>query len=211
MPARIPLVSAAEYLPKNHSLSALRAAAQHCEGCPLFVNATQTVFGDGKRTAKLMLVGEQPGDQEDRSGKPFVGPAGLLLHDLLREAKIEPSAIYVTNAVKHFKWIPRGKRRLHAKPTSREVKACHPWLLAEIDAVRPRAIVCLGATALQSLFGSEARVTEVLGQQLTYAEEYPLIATYHPSAVLRAPAESREKMRQALLEHLAAAESILQT
>lgn len=189
--------SAAEFVPTTHSLAKLRAAASHCEGCELFRRATQTVFGEGKRLATLMLVGEQPGDQEDRDGHPFVGPAGRLLDEVLQEAGIDRQKVYVTNAVKHFKWIPRGKRRLHSKPASREINACRPWLDAEIEAVGPRVIVAMGATAAQAFLGPKFRITRERGQWIERGDDGPaLLATYHPSAILRAPdPESRHRLR----------------
>src|SRR5213593_3093990 len=138
------LPTATAFLPEKHDLTSLREAATHCEGCPLYANATQTVFGAGPARAEVMMVGEQPGDVEDRQGKPFVGPAGRLLDQMLEEAGIPRQHVYVTNAVKHFKWTPRGKRRLHGKPNSRELAACRPWLEAELRAIKPEKIVCLG-------------------------------------------------------------------
>jgi DNA polymerase len=189
--------TAAEFVPATHSLSKLRAAAADCEGCDLFRHATQTVFGEGDRASRLMLVGEQPGDQEDRAGHPFVGPAGRLLDDVLQEVGIDRKTVYVTNAVKHFKWTERGKRRLHAKPSSREIKACRPWLDAEIDAIKPEVIVLLGATAAQSFLGPKFRITKQRGQWIDGGEQASwLMATYHPSAILRAPdSEARQRMR----------------
>lgn len=198
--------SAADFLPDRLTLPQLRAAAANCQGCPLYRNATQTVFGDGRKTARLMLVGEQPGDQEDLEGKPFVGPAGALLHDALAEARIDEEDVYVTNAVKHFKWEPRGKRRLHAKPNSREITACRPWLEAEIEVVHPQVIVCLGATAAQSLLGREFRLTKSRGEIRLFQNETPTLATYHPSAVLRSPdRDARHQMRHLLVADLAMA------
>src|ERR687895_2815005 len=151
--------SAADFIPDNPTLPRLREAAAGCRGCDLWVNATQTVFGEGPRSADVMLVGEQPGDQEDRQGHPFVGPAGKLLDEALVEAGIDRTDVYITNVVKHFKWVARGKRRIHKKPNLPEIRACKPWLEAEIDVVRPKAIVCLGATAAQALLGPQFRVT----------------------------------------------------
>src|SRR5919201_7167774 len=153
-------MSAAEFLPAEHSLTALRDAAAGCRGCPLWERGTQTVFGEGRAAAEVMLVGEQPGDQEDQQGRPFVGPAGRLLDQALEEAGIDRSLAYVTNAVKHFKWEPKGKRRIHAKPAWTELAACRPWLDAELEAVAPRVVVCLGATAAQSLLGRQVRGTK---------------------------------------------------
>ncbi|HEX2096307.1 MAG TPA: UdgX family uracil-DNA binding protein [Solirubrobacterales bacterium] len=177
--------SAADFLPESRSLASLRRAASGCRGCDLWKDATQTVFGEGRSRAELMLVGEQPGDQEDRRGSPFVGPAGGLLDQALAEAGIDRDAVYVTNAVKHFKWKPRGKRRLHQTPRAGEIEACRPWLGAELEAVHPRAVVALGATAAKALFGSSVKVTKDRGRPL----ETPLAplgaVTIHPSAILR--------------------------
>lgn len=195
--------SAQDFLPAEHTLPALRAAAAHCRGCALYEGATQTVFGEGPARAKLMVVGETPGDREDLAGKPFVGPAGTLLDAAFEQAGIARDEVYVTNAVKHFKWEPRGKRRLHAKPSSREVSACRPWLDAEIKAVRPRTIICLGATAAQCLIGKEFRITRQRGTLLPFSVADWILATYHPSAVLRAPdPERRHAMREELIQDL---------
>jgi uracil-DNA glycosylase family protein len=178
--------SALEFLPARHDLASLRAAAKDCRGCDLYREATQVVFGEGASRAAILLVGEQPGDSEDRQGKPFVGPAGQLLDKCLEAAGIDRAEVYVTNAVKHFKWEPRGKIRLHKKPNSLEIAACRPWLEKEIAAVRPQIIVCLGATAAQTLLGSEFRVTKHRGE--VFQTEYgPVTATIHPSAILRMP------------------------
>jgi uracil-DNA glycosylase len=179
------LPTAAAFLPAKHDLKSLREAASHCEGCPLFANATQTVFGAGPARAEVVMVGEQPGDVEDRQGKPFVGPAGRLLDQLLEEAGIPRQRVYVTNAVKHFKWTPRGKRRLHGKPNSREIFACRPWLEAELEAIKPELLVLLGATAAQSLLGSQCRITKHRGQPMQTDWAPWTMATYHPSALLR--------------------------
>jgi uracil-DNA glycosylase len=189
-------VSAADYLPKSRALRTLRSAAHGCRGCPLWQDATQTVFGKGARSAELMLVGEQPGDQEDRQGEPFVGPAGRILDEALAEAGIDVDAIYVTNAVKHFKWRPRGKRRLHQTPRAGEIEACRPWMEAEIEAVEPRAVVALGATAARALFGTGVKVMRDRGHLLD-SPLAPLAAvTIHPSAVLRV--REREERHDAL-------------
>jgi uracil-DNA glycosylase family protein len=180
------LRTAAAFLPKRRDLKSLRTAAEHCEGCPLFANATQTVFGAGPSTARVMLIGEQPGDREDLAGEPFVGPAGRLLDKVLAEVGVPRKEVYVTNAVKHFKWTPRGKKRLHAKPSSREIYACHPWLEAELEAVAPEMVVLLGATAAQALLGPKFRITKQRGQPLESEWSDWTLATYHPSAVLRA-------------------------
>lgn len=197
LPPAMLATSAAEFVPATHSLAKLRSAAACCEGCDLFRHATQTVFGEGSRTARVILVGEQPGDQEDREGHPFVGPAGRMLNEVLSAVGIDRTAVYVTNAVKHFKWTPRGKRRLHAKPSARETAACRPWLDAEIDAVKPEAIVLLGATAAQAMLGSKFRITKQRGRWIDSGDKPSLLATYHPSAILRAPdPESRLRMRE---------------
>lgn len=202
--------SAADFLPRTRSLRALRAAAAECQGCPLWKDATQTVFGSGPRSADLMLVGEQPGDREDREGEPFVGPAGRVLAEALAEAGIDPEATYVTNAVKHFKWRPRGKRRLHQTPRAGEVEACRPWLEAEVEAVRPDAIVALGATAARSLFGPKVKVTKDRGRLLD-SPLAPLAAvTVHPSAVLRVRERAqRHEALAGLAEDLAAVAAAL--
>ncbi|GAA3244622.1 UdgX family uracil-DNA binding protein [Nonomuraea helvata] len=177
---------AAEFLPDRLDLDSLRHAAAGCEGCGLYRNATQTVFGEGPKEARFMLVGEVPGDQEDRQGHPFVGPAGRLLDKGLEEAGIERDDVYVTNAVKHFSFTLRGKRRIHQKPTAAEITACHPWLDAELSVVRPEVIVVLGATAARSLLGREFRVTRQRGEPVPLGDALA-VATVHPSAVLRAP------------------------
>ena len=181
--------SAAEFLPDERSLSALREAAEGCRGCDLFENATQTVFGEGTERADVMLVGEQPGDQEDLQGRPFVGPAGKLLDRALDEAGIDRARVYVTNAVKHFKWTPapRGKRRIHKKPGAEEIRACRPWLDAEIAEVRPKVVVALGATAAQALLGRGFKVTERRGELIDTDLGALVSATVHPSSILRAP------------------------
>ena len=165
----------------------LKSAAKGCEGCDLYRIGTQTVFGDGPASAEVMFVGEQPGDEEDLAGLPFVGPAGRLFNKALGDAGIDRESTYVTNAVKHFKWIPRGKRRLHQKPRASEVDACLPWLGAEIDVIKPRILVFLGATAAQALLGKDFRVTKMRGQWLESEIAEKVIATIHPSAILRTP------------------------
>jgi uracil-DNA glycosylase family protein len=177
--------SAAEFLPSTRSLKALGEAAEGCRGCDLYKDATQTVFGRGRKSAELMLVGEQPGDKEDLEGGPFVGPAGRLLDRALEEAGIDRSAAYVTNAVKHFKWKPRGKRRLHQTPRAGEIEACKPWLAAEVEAVRPRALLAMGATAARSLFGTKVKVTADRGRPLESPLAPVAAVTIHPSAILR--------------------------
>ena len=177
--------SAAEFVPASRSLPRLREAAAECRGCPLWADATQTVFGAGSKKAKLMLVGEQPGDREDREGEPFVGPAGGVLTRALEGADIDSDAVYVTNAVKHFKWRPRGKRRLHQTPRAGEVEACKPWLEAELEAVRPTGLIALGSTAAKALFGSSVRVTRDRGRLLESPLAPIAALTMHPSAILR--------------------------
>ena len=175
-----------EFLPSRHDLPSLREAATRCQGCDLYQHATQVVFGEGRAHAPILLVGEQPGDREDQQGKPFVGPAGQLLDKCLESAGINRAEVYVTNAVKHFKWEPRGKIRLHKKPSSLEIAACRPWLEAEISAVSPQLVVCLGATAAQALLGSQFRLTKHRGE--VFPTKYgPVTATIHPSAILRMP------------------------
>ena len=191
-------------------LDDLAKRAKSCRDCPLWEHATQTVFGDGDPQAKVMLVGEQPGDEEDRKGLPFVGPAGRLLDRALVAAGIDRSKIYVTNAVKHFKWEPRGKRRLHKTPAQREIDACRRWLLGEIAALQPSLLICLGATAAKSIFGASFRVTRSRGQLLRTPFGSLAMATVHPSAVLRSPSsEERERNYRAFVADLSAARSIL--
>lgn len=195
--------SAAPFVPETTSVRTLSAAAHQCRGCDLYKTATQVVFGAGPRGAHVMFVGEQPGDQEDRQGEPFVGPAGALLDKALADAGIPRADVYVTNAVKHFKWEPRGKRRIHKKPRMSEMKACRPWLEAEIRAVKPRVVVCLGATAAQSILGSQFRLMAQRGQVLTSELAGTVIATIHPSAALRAPdAEGRRAAYEMLVSDL---------
>ncbi|HEY3517121.1 MAG TPA: UdgX family uracil-DNA binding protein [Gammaproteobacteria bacterium] len=195
------LNGAADFLPAKKSLRAAREAAAECRGCGLFRRATQTVFGEGASRARIMLVGETPGDREDVVGRPFVGPAGQLLDRALDAAKIERSAVYVTNVVKHFKWEPRGKRRVHKRPLPSEIGACMPWLRMEIDLVRPEIIVCLGATAAQALFGSRFSVTRERGRFLASSYAPFVLATLHPSALLRIKEPDK---RHAAFEHFVA-------
>jgi DNA polymerase len=185
-------------VPSRKSLAALRAAAADCTACPLYRNATQTVFGEGARGATLVLVGEQPGDSEDRQGRPFVGPAGAMLNRALEEAGIDRAKAYVTNAVKHFKWEPRGKRRLHKKPSDREVAACKPWLEAELSVIEPRILVCLGSTAAQAILGPEVRVLRDRGKFMESALCAKTFVTVHPSSLLRAPDEEARAQNYAL-------------
>src|SRR5579883_1221558 len=183
---------AATLIPAQPTWEALRDAAAGCRACDLWKRGTQTVFGEGTAKARLMLVGEQPGNEEDLAGHPFVGPAGRLLDSALEEAGIERSLAYVTNVVKHFKWEPRGKRRIHAKPNAVEITACVPWLQAELQLIKPRVLVCLGATAAQALLGRQFRVTQSRGQWVESPLAPFVMATVHPSSILRAPdAETR--------------------
>jgi DNA polymerase len=179
--------SAAEWIPPTKDLAQLRAAASGCEGCDLYSRATQVVFGEGRPDAKVVMVGEQPGDEEDLKGHPFVGPAGRLLNKAMVEAGLDREQIYVTNAVKHFKWIERGKRRIHAKPSGIEISACRPWLEAELASIQPELVVCLGATAAQSLMGRDFRITSERGIFFPHRWAKELVATIHPSAILRMP------------------------
>jgi len=187
-------VSAEPFVPEKKTLPVLREAVQGCRGCDLYRNATQAVFGEGARHAEVLFVGEQPGDKEDLAGKPFVGPAGQLLDKALGGAGIDRKQTYVTNAVKHFKWQPRGKRRIHQKPSWSETLACRPWLEAELEVVRPRIVVCLGATAAQSLLGRDFRVTQHRGELLESDLAEHVTATVHPSSILR---QQDEQLRQA--------------
>jgi DNA polymerase len=197
-----------ELLPDELSIPALQEAAAQCRACDLWSRATQTVFGEGPASARVLMVGEQPGDQEDRAGRPFVGPAGQVLDQALEAAGIDRSLVYVTNVVKHFKWTARGKRRIHERPDREEISACLPWLEAEVGAVKPDVIVCLGATAAQALLGSGFRVTRQRGQMMTSTFGAPIMATVHPSSILRAPDDQsrREAMESFIadLRHLQA-------
>lgn len=200
--------SAVEFLPARLSLRSLRQAAAECEGCDLYKYATQTVFGEGPARARMMMVGEQPGDSEDRLGHPFVGPAGRVLHRAMEEAGIDLRHVYVTNAVKHFKFVERGKRRIHAKPKTIEIRACKPWLEAEIAVIHPALVLALGATAAQSLLGSSFRLLANRGKLIADALPYPVMATIHPSAILRAPDErTRRREMGKFVEDLEAAQA----
>jgi DNA polymerase len=196
-------VSAEPFVPDRKTLPALREAVQGCRGCELYRNATQAVFGEGRRRADVLFVGEQPGDKEDLAGKPFVGPAGRLLDQALAEAGIDRAQTYVTNAVKHFKWQARGKRRIHQKPSWSETMACRPWLEAEIKVVQPRVIVCLGATAAQALFGRGFLVTKHRGELIDSDLAEHVTATVHPSSIIRRQSEeSREVELRGLVDDL---------
>jgi uracil-DNA glycosylase len=204
-------VTAAAFLPDRKSLPALREAVQGCRGCDLYKNATQAVFGEGAAHAEVVLVGEQPGDTEDLGGRPFVGPAGRLLDRALEEAAIDRTQTYVTNAVKHFKWQARGKRRIHQKPSWSESVACRPWLQAELAVVQPRVVVCLGATAAQSLLGRDFRVTQHRGELLDSDLAEHVTATIHPSAILRQQDdESRNAEFTAFVEDLRVVARVLE-
>ena len=199
-----PRQTAQPLVPDHPTLDSLRAAAAGCQACGLWKLGTQTVFGAGDRGSEIMLVGEQPGDQEDKAGAPFVGPAGRLLDQALEEAGIDRTRAYVTNIVKHFKWVPRGKRRIHKKPGMTEINACRPWLEAEVAVVQPRALVCLGATAAQGLLGKDFRVTQHRGELVDSPLAEFVMATVHPSSILRAPdEESRALERKSFVEDLA--------
>jgi DNA polymerase len=193
---------------RGAELERLRDEAAGCRMCPLWEKGTQTVFGEGPPNAPLMLVGEQPGDREDIEGRPFVGPAGRVLEDALREAGIARDRVYVTNAVKHFKWVARGPRRIHDTPNEREVAACSPWLRSEIDLVAPSVLVCLGATAAKAMLGKDFRVTKHRGEMFDQLEGPTLTATLHPSAILRGPQERRREMLTGLVDDLRAAAEV---
>jgi uracil-DNA glycosylase len=205
MPRPAATGSAADFIPPRPTLPRLREAAARCRGCDLWVNATQTVFGEGPANATLMFVGEQPGDQEDRAGRPFVGPAGRLLEEGLEEAGIDRREVYVTNAVKHFKFVRQElvKRRLHKKPNAAEVRACNPWLREEVRLVGPKLVVALGSTAAQALLGNSFRVTQHRGEVVKSDWAGPVLATVHPSSVLRAPSGYRADARREFFEDLA--------
>jgi uracil-DNA glycosylase len=203
-------LSALQFLPERISLKSLREASRRCQGCPLFQNATQTVFGQGSRSSRIILIGEQPGNDEDLKGEPFVGPAGRVLDQALLLAGIDRGDTYVTNVVKHFKWEPKGKRRMHRKPNAREIAACIPWLEKEIELIKPEVLVCLGATAAQALLGREFRVTVDHGKILDTRLAAHTLATIHPSAVLRQrTAEDREREMRTLTQDLRVVASLL--
>ena len=201
--------TAAPLVPDRPSLPKLREAAAGCTACDLYKTGTQTVFGEGARSAEALFVGEQPGDQEDKAGTPFVGPAGRLLDEALEDAGIDRTQVYVTNVVKHFKWVGRGKRRIHQKPNWTEIAACRPWLEAELAVVAPRVLVCLGATAAQALLGRQFRVTKERGRPVESDLAEHVLATIHPSAILRDP-ETREQEYAAFVEDLKTVARLLQ-
>jgi uracil-DNA glycosylase family protein len=208
MPPKFP--GAAEFLPKKHSLESLRKAVQNCHGCDLYRNATQGVMGEGPVRARILLIGEQPGNEEDLQGHPFVGPAGRLLDRALEEAGIPRSEVFVTNVVKHFKFEERGKRRIHKKPNAAEVNACQPWLEAEIAEIQPKVVVCLGATAAQALLGRNFRLTLNHGQFFEHPWASYVTAALHPSAILRAPDEDeRHSQFRQLVDDLRSVAEIL--
>jgi uracil-DNA glycosylase len=210
MATRRVLETAAPLIPPRPTLARLREAAAGCQACDLWKRGTQTVFGEGPAPADAMFVGEQPGNDEDLAGRPFVGPAGRLFDQALAEAGIDRSRTYVTNVVKHFKWEPRGKRRIHSRPDAGEITACRPWLEAEIEVVRPRVIVCLGATAAQALLGRTFRVTRQRGEFVTSALAPFVTATVHPSAILRAPDDAaRREERRRFVEDLRKVAAVL--
>jgi len=187
-------VGAGKFLPAGRSIRELRAAAATCQGCELWRNATQTVFGGGSERAKMMLIGEQPGDQEDLTGIPFSGPAGQLLDRALVDSGIDREEVYITNAVKHFKWLPRGKRRLHQKPNGREIAACRPWLVTEMEAIEPRVLVCLGATAARAVLGKITKISEHRGELLESDLGSRIVVTVYPSSILRIEASDMRKV-----------------
>jgi uracil-DNA glycosylase len=202
-------MTAADLIPERAGLPKLRDAAAGCRACDLWRSGTQTVFGEGTSAAEVMFVGEQPGDREDRAGKPFVGPAGRVLDEALDEAGIDRTKVYVTNVVKHFKWKARGKRRIHAKPNWSEIAACRPWLEAELAVVEPEVLVCLGATAAQALLGRSFRVTVSRGQPVDSDLAPVVVATIHPSAILRTGEEDREQEMNAFVDDLRAVAKLL--
>lgn len=201
-------MTAKDFLPKTNSLGALRKAVQNCEGCELYKRATQAVFGQGPASASVLIVGEQPGNEEDLAGLPFVGPAGRRLDQALEEAGLQRDAVYLTNAVKHFSWEERGPRRLHKRPSARQIQACKPWFEAELAAVDARVVVCLGAVGTQATLGPGFQLTTIRGQPIVKGKQH-VIATWHPSAILRAPDRARRnEMYQELVADLRLAASL---
>jgi uracil-DNA glycosylase len=210
MPRRPQLSPASQLIPAHPTLQSAAQAAKHCRACDLWKRGTQTVFGEGAPHARALFVGEQPGDKEDLEGRPFVGPAGAVLDKALIEAGIDRNQTYVTNAVKHFKWEPRGMRRIHKKPNSLEIAACRPWLDVEIELVKPEVVVCLGATAAQALLGRSFRVTQQRGELLPFDQAPYVLATVHPSSILRAPDdESRHREYGLFVDDLRAVAKVL--
>ncbi|HEY4084459.1 MAG TPA: UdgX family uracil-DNA binding protein [Bryobacteraceae bacterium] len=202
-------MTAADYLPERHTLPVLREVVQRCRGCDLYKYATQAVFGEGPKSSSILFIGEQPGDEEDKAGHPFVGPSGRLFNRALEEAGIDRTEVFVTNAVKHFKFEERGKRRLHKKPSAGETNACRPWLEAEIEVVKPEVLVALGATAAQSVFGRAYRVTQERGKFVEHIWAKHATSTVHPSSILRAPDEDQRHMEyQRFVEDLIKVRSI---
>ncbi|MBV8517191.1 MAG: UdgX family uracil-DNA binding protein [Acidobacteria bacterium] len=195
--SQLNVVTAAPLIPPSPTLTKLRTVAAECKACDLWKTGTQTVFGEGRPSSLIMFVGEQPGDKEDLSGKPFVGPAGALLDKSLEEAGIDRAKVYVTNVVKHFKWEPRGKRRIHKKPNAVEITACRPWLQAEIRVIKPRAIICLGSTAAQAIIGPKFRVSTQRAQFVESELAEYVTATVHPSSILRAPSDEARHLERA--------------
>lgn len=211
MAARAHAFSAQPFVPNTRSLATLRDAASHCQGCPLYKLGTQTVFGAGTKRARLMLIGEQPGNEEDLAGEPFVGPAGRLLDRALSAAGIARADVYLSNAVKHFKWTPKGKRRLHQRPNASEIEACKPWLEAELALIKPDVLVCLGATAAQALLGRSFKVTQHRGELIDSALAKHALATVHPSSILRSrSSDERAQAFEAFVADLKVAASLLE-
>jgi len=210
MPAKTTHPSAFEFIPERPTIPKLWQAAQACTACDLYKNATQAVLGVGPREAAAFFLGEQPGDQEDLAGKPFVGPAGRVLDEALIGAGIDRSSVYLTNAVKHFRWTPRGKRRIHQPPNRTQVAACQPWFAAELRAVTPSVLVLLGAVASQAVFGSGFRVTSQRGRVLQAPDGTTTIATLHPSSILRGSPDSRQSRMRDLVDDLTLAEETLE-
>ena len=206
----VPFPTAAAFLPPTRTLPALRQASRECKGCDLYLRATQTVFGEGTKNAPVMLIGEQPGDKEDLNGRPFVGPAGRVLDEALAAAGIDRSEVYVTNVVKHFNWEPdeRGKRRIHKKPRYSEIQACRPWLDSEMDTVKPHVVVCMGATASQALLGKNFSVLRQRGKPIPSDLAPLVLATVHPSSILRARADRHQQMQAFIRDLVRAAEHI---
>jgi uracil-DNA glycosylase family protein len=201
-------MTAKDFLPKTKSLRALRSSVQNCEGCELYKRATQAVFGQGPVTASIAIIGEQPGNEEDLAGLPFVGPAGQRLDQAMQDAGLQREEVYLTNAVKHFSWEERGPRRLHKRPSSRQIKACEPWLDAEVAAINAKVVVCLGAVAAQVMLGSEFKLTKSRGEPLRQNNRF-IVATWHPSAILRVPDKAhRDEMHRELVADLRSAASL---